>query len=89
MVSETCLSVSAIFCATTHWQRHVTRRAKATVVGACVAAESGQPDLLVIRRVSGLPAAALKVGGVDAATATVPYFTVGGGLVQVKTVTVA
>ena len=46
------------------------------MVGACVAAESGQPDLLVIRRVSGLPAAALKVGGVDAATAAVPYFTV-------------
>jgi hypothetical protein len=29
----------------------------------------------VIRRVSGLPAAALKVGGIDAAAAAVPYFT--------------
>jgi len=60
---------------TRHRQRHVTRRAAATVVGACIIADSGQPDLLVIRRVSGLAAAALQAGGIDAATSAVPYFT--------------
>ena len=58
-----------------HRQRYVTRRAAAEVVGATICAESGQPDLLVIRRVSGLHAAAVKAGGVDAAAGAVPYFT--------------
>ena len=56
-------------------QLHVTRRATAPVVGAIVASEGGIPDLVVIRRVSGICAAALKAGGADAALASAPYFT--------------
>ena len=56
-------------------QLHVTRRAAAPVVGAVVASDGGVPDLVVIRRVSGACAAALKAGGVDAALASAPYFT--------------
>ena len=58
-----------------HRQRHVTARAAAPVVGACIASDGGVPDLIVIRRVSGLCAAAVKAGGVDAGLAAVPYFT--------------
>ena len=56
-------------------QLHVTKRAAAPVVGAIVASEGGIPDLVVIRRVSGICAAALKAGGADAALASAPYFT--------------
>jgi hypothetical protein len=56
-------------------QLHVTKRANAPVVGAIVASEGGIPDLVVIRRVSGICAAALKAGGADAALASAPYFT--------------
>jgi hypothetical protein len=58
-----------------HRQRHVTARAAAPVVGACIASDGGVPDLVVVRRVSGLCAAAVKAGGVDAGLAAVPYFT--------------
>ena len=58
-----------------HRQRHVTARAAAPVVGACIASDGGVPDLIVVRRVSGLCAAAVKAGGVDAGLAAVPYFT--------------
>ena len=51
--------------------RHVTARAAAPVVGACIASDGGVPDLIVIRRVSGLCAAAVKAGGVDAGLAAV------------------
>ena len=58
-----------------HRQRHVTRRAKAEVVGAAIADSGGVPDLIVVRRISGLPRAAAAAGGIDAAMAAVPYFT--------------
>ena len=56
-------------------QLHVTRRAAAPIVGAVIASDGGIPDLVVIRRVSGVCAAALKAGGADAALASAPYFT--------------
>jgi hypothetical protein len=60
---------------TRYRQHHVTRRAVAPVVGACIATDGGIPDLVVIRRVSGLPAAALRAGGINAAKSSIPYFT--------------
>ncbi len=44
-------------------------------MGALIASDGGIPDLVVIRRVSGVCQAALSVGGVDASLSSAPYFT--------------
>ena len=45
------------------------------MVGALIASDGGIPDLVIIRRVSGICASALAVGGVDAALSATPFFT--------------